>query len=205
MRENRRARARIAGGAAVGLLGCLLAGACSAGGSSASSTSNTSNTSKAGTSSPALDAVALCHRTLTPQDLPAGIPTTRGAAPDCSDPNNGDVSYLGSSSLAEVFEDLTLKPDTAQAAAAFDDYVQLGATLVLNSTKSDATPYRDLGDQVVYYYGHVEDTYWNYLFLRRGPLLMTVGITSGGATTPAQLRALVLKAIDRYENPGQTL
>jgi hypothetical protein len=196
VRENRQTYGRIAGVAVVGLLGCLLAGACSAGASGAPTSA---------TSSPTPSAVALCHRTLTQQDLPAGIPTTRGAAQDCSDPNNADVAYVGDQTLAEVSEDLTLKPDAAQAAASFDDYVQLGASLALNTVKSDASPYHDLGDQVVYYYGHFEDTYWNYLFLRRGRLLMTVDITSYGATTPTQLRALVLKAISRYESPGQTL
>jgi hypothetical protein len=189
---------RIARAAAVGVLVCLATGACSAGGPGTKKTDSSSPTA-------APSAVALCHRTLTPADLPAGIPTTRGAAPDCSDPNNGTVGYVGTQTLAAVYEDLTLKPNAAKAATAFGDYVQSESLVLLNSVESNATPYRDLGDQVTYYYGNVEDTYWNYLFLRRGPLLMTVGITSYGATTPAQIRALVLKAISRYDNPGQTI
>lgn len=141
MRVGRQAYGRVAGVAVVGLPGCLVTGACSAGGS---------GISKTDASSPAPSAVALCHRTLTPADLPADIPTTRGAAPDCSDPNNGDVGYIGNQGLAAVFEDLTLKPDATQTAAEFSDYVQSESLVALNSVESDATPYRDLGDQVVY-------------------------------------------------------
>jgi hypothetical protein len=213
MHGPRRLTLQVAGAVTAASLVCLSAAACTAAGpgpgqvaaptTSAQAAKSTISAQAAApaisaqAATPTTSAQALCHVVLTPADLPAGFATTPLAPLDCQDPNNSGIDYGTNNSLQQVFEDLTLNANSAAAGANFNSYTAQIAAVFPGITEQSASAYSDLGDQVSYYAQNIEGTYWKYLFIRRGRLLMTVGVTSKGAFTTAQLRTLAQKAESR--------